>query len=71
MAIRRVEHPHFTHEQIETHVRDALALAADCGLTGEERVALLPHIFEKLSSKQIVVEEIGPMPNMIVPKGLG
>jgi hypothetical protein len=71
VAIRRTEHAHFTHEQIETHIRDALALAADCGLTDEERVALLPGIFEKLSSKQIMFEEIGHLPNMVVPKGLG
>ena len=71
MAIRRTEHPNLTHEQIVTHVRDALAIAADCGLTDEERAALLPGIFEKLTSKQIVMEEIGNFPNMVVPKGLG
>lgn len=71
MAFRRIETPNFTPEQVETHARDALAIAADCDLSAEDRAALLPGIFEKLSSKQIVIEEIGGMPNMVVPRGLG
>ena len=71
MAVRRTEHPHFTLEQVEGHVRDALKVATECGLTDEERTVLLPGIFDKLTSKQIVMEEIGGFPNMVVPKGLG
>lgn len=69
--IRRTEHANFTLEQVEGHVRDTLEVAAKCGLTDEERVALLPQIFDKLSSKQIVMEQYELGPNMVVAKGLG
>lgn len=71
MAIRRVEHPNFTVEQVAGHVRDTLRVAAECGLTDDERAALLPVIYGSLSSKQIVMEEIGGLAGMVVPKGLG
>ena len=71
MAIRRIEEPHYTVEQIKDHLRDARQIAEEMALTAEERTLLLPWIAETLSSKQIVLEQIGGMPNMIVPKGLG
>lgn len=57
MAIRRTEYANFTREQVEQHVMDALAVAAAAALTGEDRAALLPNIFERLSNKQVVLEE--------------
>jgi len=70
MAVRRIEEPHYTVEQIREHVRDARQLAAELELTEEERTLLLPWIAEKLSSKQIMLEQIGQLPNMVIPKGL-
>lgn len=71
MAIRRIEEPHYTVEEIKEHIRDVRLIAEEMALTEEERTLLLPWIAEKLSSKQIVLEQIGGMPNMIVPNGLG
>lgn len=71
MAIRRREEHHYTLEQVAGHVRDALEVAAQCGLTDDERVALLPTIVDKLAGKQVLLEELGGLPNMAIPKGLG
>lgn len=71
MAIRRTEHPNYTREQVERLVLDTLEVAAAAVLTGEDRAALLPAILDKLASKQVVLEEIGQLPNMVVPRGLG
>jgi len=71
MAIRRTEHPHYTSDQVAGHVREALAIADDCQLADADRAALLPSILDKLAAKQVVMEEIGPLPNMVVPRGLG
>lgn len=71
MAFRKVEEPHYTVDQIKEHLRDARQIAEDMALTEEERTLLLPWIAEKLASKQIMIEQIGALPNMIVPKGLG
>ena len=52
MAIRKTEHPNFTNEQVEAHVREAVAIADDCQLSDADRAALLPVIMEKLSSQE-------------------
>ena len=69
--LRRTEQPNYTLEQVEQHVRDTLEVASRCELTDEERIALLPGIFDKLAGKQIIMEEITGFANMAVPKGLG
>lgn len=69
--LRRTEQPNYTLEQIEQHVRDTLEVAAKCGLTDEERTALLPAIFDKLAGKQIIMEEIGGVLGSPMPRGLG
>ena len=71
MTMRRTEHPHFTRDQVVEHVRDAVAIAKECGLTDRQEAALLPTIVDKLASKQVVMEEIGLAPNMVVPRGMG
>jgi len=71
MAIRRTEHPNYTREQVERLVLETLEVAAAAALTGEDRAALLPAILDKLASKQVVLEEIGQLPNMVVPRGIG
>lgn len=71
MALRRTEHPNYTREQVERLVMDTLEVAAAAVLEGEDRAALLPAILDKLASKQVVLEEIGPLPNMVVPRGMG
>lgn len=71
MALRRTEHPNYTREQVERLVLDTLEVAAAAVLTGEDRSALLPAILDKLASKQVVLEEIGQLPNMVIPKGMG
>ena len=69
--LRRTEQPNYTLEQVEQHVRDALEVAGRCHLTHDERAVLLAPIFDKLAGKQIIMEEIGGLANMAVPKGLG
>lgn len=69
--LRHTERMHYTREQIEQHVLDALEVADAVGLKGEERAALLPGILDKLSSKQIITEQIELGPNMVVPRGAG
>lgn len=69
--LRKTEHPHFTREQIEQHVMHALEIAAAAHLEGADRAALLPGIFEKLASKQIVMEEYQLGGGMAIPNGLG
>lgn len=71
MAMRRTEVPNSTPEQVRGYVREALAVAADCGLDDDERVALLPHIFDQLAGKQIVLEEVGPGLGLTFPNGMG
>jgi predicted esterase YcpF (UPF0227 family) len=55
--IRYTERPNFTKEQIEQHVIDTLEVAALAALTAEDRAVMLPQIFDKLASKQIVAEQ--------------
>lgn len=62
MGLQRTDVAHFTSEQVEGHVRDALEVAGNCGLTDEERVALLPAILDKLASKQVVLEQVPDVP---------
>lgn len=62
MAINRTEIPNFTKEQVQQHVLDALEVAALAGLTGEDRRALLPGILERLSNKQVILEQIPDVP---------
>lgn len=69
--LRHTERQHYTREQVEQHVRDALEVAATCGLSDEERAALLPGILDKLASKQVITEQIELGPNMVVPRGAG
>jgi hypothetical protein len=69
--LRHTERMHYSREQVEQHVRDALEVAGACGLTDEERAVLLPGILDKLSSKQIITEQIELGPNMVVPTGRG
>lgn len=71
MHIQRKEYANYTREQIEQHVLDALGMASKLGLSADERDLLLPAIFEKLTSKQVTLEAIDTLPNMVVPKGLG
>jgi hypothetical protein len=71
MTIRRTEHPNFTSEQVRQAVVEAVAIADSCGLIPEDRAALLPGILGNLTSKQVVLEEIGQLPNMVVPRGMG
>jgi hypothetical protein len=71
VAVRRVEHAHYTKEQVEQHVIDSLEIAAAAALTEADRAALLPGIFEKLSGKNIVLEEMrmGGIDLAIRPQG--
>ena len=70
MAIRRTEHANFTREQIAEHVMHALEIAATAELTGDDRAALLPQIFDKLASKQVVLEEYRLGTGLDLPNGL-
>lgn len=67
--LRRTEQPNFTREQIEEHVMHTLEVAAAAGLEGADRAALLPQIFDKLSSKQIIMEEIQFAGGLDLPNG--
>ena len=69
MAIRRTEHANFTREQIEQHVMHTLEIAAAARLEGEDRAALLPQIFDKLASKQVVLEEYRLGTGLDLPNG--
>jgi hypothetical protein len=71
VAIQRTEHPNYTREQVERLVLETLEVAAAAALTAEDRAVLLPAIMDKLASKQVVLEQIHGVPNMVVPKGLG
>ena len=71
MTIRRTEHPNFTDDQLLAHVRQTAKIADEAGLSDADRAALLPAIFDKATSKQIVMEEIPAFPHMAIPKGLG
>lgn len=71
MAFQRHEVPNFTKDQVEGHLRDAIHIANTVRLTEEERHILLPAIFDKLSSKQVVVEQLPdiPMLDNLRPQG--
>lgn len=62
--LQRHEIPNFTKEQVEQHVMDALEIAAAAQLTGEDRAALLPTILERLSNKQVMLEQVPDVPDL-------
>ena len=62
MAIHRSEIPNFTKEQVEQHVIDALEISSLARLSGADRAALLPTILERLSNKQVVLEQVPDIP---------
>ena len=52
-------------------MRQALEVADTCGLSDADRAVLLPAILDKMCSKQVVLEEIGGLPGMAIPRGIG
>jgi len=68
---RRVEDQHNSPEQVAEYVRQTVALADELELATEDRKVLLPTMLALISNKQLFYEEIGPVPNMVVPRGMG
>lgn len=58
MAFNRTEVPNFTRDQVHDHLTAALEVCDAHDLTPEDRAVLLPVVFEKLSSKQVVIEQL-------------
>lgn len=71
MNLRRIENANYTPEQVEQHVRQAVALADDCQLSESDRAVLLPAILDKLASKQVLLEQLPGLDHMAIPRGLG
>lgn len=69
--MRYTERPNFTRQQLEDHIMHTLELAAAAALEGADRAALLPAIFDKVCSKQIIAEQFELGAPMAVPRGLG
>lgn len=69
-AIRRTYRSvHHTLEEVEEAAADALRIARGLDCTDEERLALLPHLLDRILEAQIGYEEIR-LDTPIV-KGLG
>jgi hypothetical protein len=68
---RKTEDHHNSPEQIAAYVTAAVKLADECDLTNMDRAVLLPTILALVSNKQLFYEEIGNLPNMVVPRGMG
>lgn len=68
--LRYTERPNFTPEQIEQHITETITAADNAGLEGADRAALLPAIFDKVASKQIMAEQFNLTPPVSMPSGL-
>ena len=66
---RRTEQQHFTLEQVRGHLVAALELVDDLEVPEDLRAAAFVKVYDSLSAKQIVVEQIAPgLPAMHVPR---
>jgi hypothetical protein len=68
---RKTEDHHNSPEQVAGYVGEALKVADHLGLEGADRAVLLPTILALVSNKQLFYEEIGNLPNLAIPKGMG
>lgn len=69
----RTEIFHNTREQVVDGVRDAVAIADELELSGEDRTVLLPIIVNQLTAKQINLDApvMAAGPLMEIPRGNG
>lgn len=66
---RRTEQFHYTEEQVRDHLRDTLAIVDDLVVPEDLRAIAFQVVYNSLSAKQIVVEQIAPvLPTMAVPR---
>lgn len=67
--MRRQEEHHFTREQLEGHLDDAIAILDARELEPSERAAVLPTLLQLLSNKQITFIQAPPIaaPAMAIP----
>lgn len=56
-GIRR-ELPNYTVEQVETHLREALAIVNELDPDDDDRPILLSKAIDLLAAKQIVIEQV-------------
>jgi intracellular sulfur oxidation DsrE/DsrF family protein len=66
--MNRTEVAHYTKQQAEEHLRDALDLVDKVGPPDDLRVVTFGKAVEMLSQKQIVVEQLAA-PLMAIPQG--
>lgn len=64
MNIRRVETMHYTPEQVNDHIAQAIVLLDEQELTAGEREQLLPHVVNLLAAKSITVEQLQAIPDL-------
>lgn len=62
---------HYTVEQVEQHVADAIELLGRVGLSANEHPRMLVWVAEHLAAKAGVMEQPTPIAVGIVPPGLG
>ena len=66
---RRSEVFHYTDEQVREHLRAALAILDDLAVPDDLRSIAFERVFNAISTKQIVVEQIAPgLGAMVVPR---
>jgi len=65
----RSEHFHFTDEQVRAHLRDTLAILDDLAVPDDLRTIAFDKVFNTLSTKQIVVEQVAPALGVPVLRG--
>ena len=71
MNMRRTEDHHNTGDQAREYVREAIAVADDCELSDADRAVLLPTILGIVSNKQVFYEQVGQIPGLSLPRGMG
>lgn len=65
---RRSEHPHYTTEQVEQHVADAIEVVKLLDVADDLRAAAFTAACNLLSQKSIQVEQVSPLGLRLPPE---